>query len=109
MLSEVQVVTMQKTIIRKDDQYAPSFFQAMSDITRLRIVRILAESRGEDICLTDLARILECSLPATSQHMRILEQAQVVEKQRHGKMTCYQLNFSQPFVKGIVSLMKKNN
>lgn len=107
MLSEIQVVTMQKTIMREDEQYASSFFQAMSDITRLRIVRILANSRGEDLCVTDLARVLKCSLPATSQHMRILEQAHIVEKQRHGKMTCYQLNFSRPFVKNIVSIIMK--
>ena len=107
MLSEKGVVTIQRTIPGDDEQYVPTFFQALGDMTRLRIVHILANNKGGDLCVTDIARILDCSLPATSQHMRILEHANIVEKKRHGRMACYQINFSRPFVKNIISLIIK--
>ena len=107
MLSEKEIFTMQKTIIREDEQDASVFFQAVGDITRSRIVQILVKNRGKELCVTDLARIIDCSLPAASQHMRILEHAHIVVKQRHGKMTCYQLDFSRPFIKNAISLYYK--
>lgn len=105
MLSEKQVETVQKITLRKDEQYVSAFFQAIGDVTRLRIMRILAKSRAEDLCVTDLARIIDCSLPVISQHMRVLESCNIVEKHRRGKMTCYKLNLSNPLVKDITPII----
>ena len=55
----------------------PSLFGALSDPTRLAIVeRLLREGERS---VGELARPLPVTLPAVSRHMRVLEEAGIVE------------------------------
>ena len=58
-------------------------FAALADPTRRRILEHLAHG---DSCVTDLARPHSMSLPAVSKHLRILENAGLVSRRRHGRM-----------------------
>lgn len=58
-------------------------FGALSDPTRRRILEHLA---GGDRCVTDLARPYRMSLPAVSKHLRVLENAGLVRRQRDGRV-----------------------
>lgn len=58
-------------------------FAALSDPTRRSILQNLME--GER-CVTDLAKPHRMSLPAISKHLRVLEQAGLVHRQRRGRM-----------------------
>lgn len=58
-------------------------FAALADPTRRRILEHLA--RGEH-CVTDLARPHRMSLPAVSKHLRVLETAGLVRRQRDGRV-----------------------
>lgn len=58
-------------------------FAALADPTRRRIVQRLAE-RGESR-VTALAQPFRISLPAISRHLRVLENARLIERQRHGR------------------------
>lgn len=58
-------------------------FGALSDPTRRRILEQLAD--GER-CVTDLAKPYAISLPAVSKHLRVLESAGLVSRQRNGRV-----------------------
>jgi DNA-binding transcriptional ArsR family regulator len=58
-------------------------FGALADPTRRRILEHLA---GGDRCVTDLAKPHRMSLPAVSKHLRVLENAGLVRRQRDGRV-----------------------
>ena len=66
-------------------------FKALSDPTRLRLVRLLAEHQGS-LCVNALAHRLGVSQSAVSQHLRVLRQARLVEGEREGYHVHYALN-----------------
>src|SRR6267378_119032 len=60
----------------------------LCDGTRLKIVRAL---RDNQLAASDLARILGRSRSATSQHLRVLREADVVKPSRNGNIVRYKL------------------
>ena len=61
-----------------------AIFAALADPTRRRILVRLSE-RGE--CpVTALARPFSISLPGFSKHLRVLEQARLIERHRKGRL-----------------------
>jgi DNA-binding transcriptional ArsR family regulator len=58
-------------------------FAALADPTRRRILEHLAQG---DRCVTDLARPHRMSLPAVSKHLRVLERAGLIRRQRCGRV-----------------------
>ena len=58
-------------------------FAALADPTRRCILEHLA---GGDRCVTDLARPYRMSLPAVSKHLRVLENAGLIRRQRSGRV-----------------------
>jgi DNA-binding transcriptional ArsR family regulator len=60
----------------------------LCDATRLKIVRAL---RDNQLAASDLARILGRSRSATSQHLRVLREADVVQPSRDGNVVRYRL------------------
>ena len=63
----------------------------ISDPTRLRLVRLLAEHEGS-LCVNALAHRLGVSQSAVSQHLRVLRQARLVESERQGYHVHYALD-----------------
>jgi len=65
---------------------APSLdqiFAALSDPTRRRILDMLARA---ELCVTDLAKPFSISLPAISKHLRVLEKAGLIKRERDGRL-----------------------
>ncbi|MGB9198834.1 MAG: metalloregulator ArsR/SmtB family transcription factor [Terriglobales bacterium] len=58
-------------------------FAALSDPTRRRIVHHL--SRHGESRVTELAQPFRISLPAISRHLRVLESARLIQRERHGR------------------------
>jgi len=58
-------------------------FAALADPTRLSILERLA-ARGE-VRVTALAKPFRMSLPAVSRHLRVLEKARLIRRERHGR------------------------
>ena len=77
-------------------------FKALSDPTRLRLVKLLSEqSPGECpgecsgkgfLCVNALAHTLGVTQSAVSQHLRVLRQAGLVQGERRGPFVHYSLN-----------------
>lgn len=66
-------------------------FKALSAPTRLRLVKLLAEHEGA-LCVNALARRLDVSQSAVSQHLRVLRQTGLVKSERRGSSVHYLLD-----------------
>jgi len=66
-------------------------FKALSDPTRLRLVKLLSDHGGA-LCVNALASRLDVTQSAVSQHLRVLRQAHLVESDRQGPAVHYVLN-----------------
>ena len=64
-------------------------FQALGDSTRVQIIWAL--SRAE-LCVGDIAELLEMSQPAVSHHLRTLRNMRLVKVRRQGRTSFYQLD-----------------
>lgn len=64
-------------------------FAALADPTRRSILEQL--SRG-DRCVSDLAEPHAMSLPAVSKHLRVLEEAGLVSREKQGRVHTIRLN-----------------
>ena len=63
--------------------------ECASDLTRLKIVRALLET---PLAASDLARVVERSAAATSQHMRVLRDLGAVTAVRSGNVIRYRMS-----------------
>ena len=88
----------------KDDEILAEVFKLLGDKSRYRIVKVLTEE-GE-LCVSDLAAVLDASMSAVSQHLRVLEMAGLVIGERMGQMMCYKPLMDHPKVKAIIKLMQ---
>ena len=77
-------------------------FNLLGDKNRFLIIKILIE-QGE-MCVSDLANVLDISVSAVSQHLRILEMSRMVEGERMGQMMCYKPRIDDPRIKKIINL-----
>lgn len=60
-------------------------YRVFGDTTRIRILYALFES---EICVCDIARVLNMTMSAISHQLRVLKSAGLVKYRREGK-TCY--------------------
>jgi DNA-binding transcriptional ArsR family regulator len=63
--------------------------QALSDPTRLTLAAALGQA--DELCICDLAWIVERSQNLVSHHLRALRAADLVDSRRDGKMVLYAL------------------
>ena len=64
-------------------------FRAMSDETRTKIIYLLSE---QELCVCDIAHLLDASLPAVSHHLRLLKIMRLVKSRKEGKQVFYTLD-----------------
>ena len=64
-------------------------FKAMSDPTRVRILHALSHA---ELCVGDLAAVLEMTESAVSHQLRLLRGLRVVRARREGKQVYYALD-----------------
>ncbi|AIN94317.1 ArsR/SmtB family transcription factor [Treponema putidum] len=65
------------------------FFKNFGDSTRIKIVSALISG---ELCVADLAEVLEMSASAVSHQLRILRQAKIVKSRRNGKQVYYTID-----------------
>lgn len=63
-------------------------FKVFGDSTRIRILFVLFES---EVCVCDLAQILNMTQSAISHQLKILKQSKLVNGRREGKQVFYSL------------------
>jgi len=65
------------------------FFKALSDPTRLKIIKLLAE---KEMCVCEIMAALNLTQPNASHHLNLLEREGITKKRREGKWTIYKLS-----------------
>ena len=63
-------------------------FKVFGDTTRIRILYVLFEA---EMCVCDIAQILNMTQSAISHQLRVLKQARLVRNRRDGKQIYYSL------------------
>lgn len=64
-------------------------FKALHDPARLKIINALLLA---EMCVCDIAALMEMSQPAVSHHLKVLRQGHLVKYRREGKVTYYSLD-----------------
>jgi len=83
---------LDETIRRDTDQQA-TVFSALSDPTRLKLLKLLCRQRDPDaLCVNALAYLLGVTQSAVSQHLRILKSIGLVRGERRGYHIHYYVN-----------------
>jgi DNA-binding transcriptional ArsR family regulator len=81
-------VAQQKLLTARQEREAHDIIESISNLTRIKIVRALAET---PLAAGDLARVVSRTAPATSQHIRVLRDAGAIESTRIGNVVRYRL------------------
>lgn len=85
-----------------DDEYLydlADLFKTFGDSTRIKILYALFEG---ELCVGDLAAILQLSQPAISHQLKVLKDAKLVKFRREGKVIFYSLD--DDHVRSILSI-----
>ena len=79
-------------------------FKVFGDSTRIRILWALSES---DMCVCDIAALLNMTQSAISHQLRILKQTRLVKNRKEGKVVYYSLDdahVKQIFEMGLIHI-----
>ena len=74
-------------------------FKALSDETRLRILKLLEDG---ELCVCDIAEALLMAQPNISFHISMLKEAGLVADRKEGRWIHYSLNLSDIFIRLLI-------
>lgn len=101
MLTDKQVVRIRKSFNGTDQRV---IFKVLGDTNRYRIFEMLGKQ--PKLTVSDVAKILGISIPLASQHLKILEQAHILEKEKQGQKVYYKLKadnlIAQTIIKEVI-------
>jgi DNA-binding transcriptional ArsR family regulator len=85
------VVTRLRSTMPPDERLeeAGVLFAALADRTRLKVLHAL--SSCEELCVCDVAHVLNMSVSAASHHLRKLRDLKILKYRNDGKMVYYSL------------------
>lgn len=75
-------------------------FKILGDTNRYRIFEML--SKKEKITVSNIAKILEISVPLASQHLKILAQAKILKKEKIGQRIYFELAHTSRITRAII-------
>ena len=96
MLTDKKIHKIRKAFNGTDQRV---IFKILGDTNRYRIFEMLGKQPR--ISVTDMAKILKISIPLASQHLKILEQGNMLEKEKQGQKVYYKLNINNPIAHAI--------
>ncbi|PAF22125.1 transcriptional regulator [Terribacillus saccharophilus] len=97
-IHEDKVNRVRTELDQQNIQSVTTLFKALADETRAQIA--FALSIEEELCVCDVANIVNCTMASTSHHLRTLNKSGLTKTRKAGKIVYY--SFSDPFVKELV-------
>lgn len=97
-------IQAKRNLLSETDKNMAMAFKVLSDVNRYRIFRILADQ--PKITISDIAKILNISLPLTSQHIKIMTHANILQKEKSGKKVFPKLEHGNPLVRAVVKTIE---
>lgn len=83
-----KIAEAREKLLEKDSHTLSDFFKILSGETRVRILLAITET---ELCVCDLAEVLETSVSAISHQLRRLKESRLVKSRREGKIVYYTL------------------
>ena len=72
-----------------------ALFRALGDPGRLRLLSFLAAQPGGEACVCHLTEPLGLSQPTVSHHLKVLTEANLLERERRGTWMYYRLHLER--------------
>ncbi|MEY8338992.1 metalloregulator ArsR/SmtB family transcription factor [Lachnospiraceae bacterium 62-35] len=100
IIEKCDLISVHQNIIDQVNQVMPAeeeledladFFRVFADITRIKILYLLSQS---EMCVCDIASLLNMGQSAISHQLRFLKQMRLVKYRREGKTVFYSLSDS---------------
>jgi ArsR family transcriptional regulator len=66
-------------------------FKALGDLTRVRLLSLIAASEGGEACICDLTEPVGLSQPTVSHHMKLLVDAGLAVREQRGRWAYYRV------------------
>jgi DNA-binding transcriptional ArsR family regulator len=104
MLSQKEILK-NRAILSESDKNMAAAFKVLSDVNRYRIFRVLAQQ--PKLTVSNIASILNISMPLASQHIKVLANANLLQKEKGGKKVYPKLEYGNPFVQAIVRTIEE--
>jgi len=90
VINEEKIKEVKKLMISDDKVKAlAETFKALSDPTRTKIIYALFL---RELCVCDLAKIINLSISAVSHHLRVLRNLKLVKFRKEGRVVYYSLD-----------------
>jgi DNA-binding transcriptional ArsR family regulator len=96
MMTAKQVSKIRKSFNGKDQR---EIFKILGDKNRYRIFETL--NQQPQLTVSDIAKILEISIPLSSQHLKILERGNILKKEKLGQKVYYKLQTNNRIAQSI--------
>lgn len=96
MLTDKQITKIRKAFNGTDQRV---IFKILGDTNRYRIFEMLGKQPR--LSVGDMAKILRISIPLASQHLKILEQAKMLGKEKQGQKVYYKLRSDNRIARSI--------
>lgn len=93
--------------LTRHDQRLINAMSALGDKTRYKIFKLILDNN--ELCVSEIAELLNISVPAVSQHFRTFELIGLVDKDRIGQKICYKLKLDDPIVTILVNNVRQSN
>lgn len=97
MLTEKQIGKIRKGFNGTDQR---AIFKILGDKNRYRIFETLG--KYPKLSVSDIAKILNISIPLSSQHLKILEQGNMLVKEKVGQKVYYKLKSDNKIAGAII-------
>ena len=79
------------TLTDQEAEATAELFKALGDPTRVRLVNLIAQGDGGEVCMCDLMEPVGLSQPTVSHHMKKLVDAGLVEREQRGRWAFFSL------------------
>ncbi len=90
IIHEDKVKEIQKKMEKDEDiMDLADFFKVLGDSTRMKIISVLFEN---ELCVCDIAYVLNMTQSAISHQLRVLKSARLVKYRKEGKVVFYSLD-----------------
>lgn len=107
MIHEDRVLAVQEKMPQDEILYdLAELFKIFGDTTRIKILYVLLES---EMCVCDIAYVLNMKQSAISHQLRVLKQARLIRFRKEGKVVFYALDdehVKQIFDQGLVHIQE---